>query len=118
MMDYFFDLFIFVSTEDIIVNEDAENMFIRNMVGIITLKRSQKWIKFFHRLTLGIVHKLPQRSKTSNMPIFLKTCKGGCDFKSWLQTPGGGGKVAVQVDQTLRKVLKYLKFCCSDVSSG
>ena len=56
MMDYFFDLFIFVSTEDIIVNEDAENMFIRNMVGIITLKRSQKWIKFSHRLTLGTVH--------------------------------------------------------------
>ena len=56
MMDYFLVLFIFVSTEDIIVNEYAEIMFIRNMVGIITLKRSQKWIKFFHRLTLGTVH--------------------------------------------------------------
>ena len=63
-------------------------------------------------------YKLPQRSKTSNMPMFLKTCKVGCDFKLWLQTPGGGGKVAVQADQTLCKVLKYLKFCCSDVSSG
>ena len=41
MMDYFLVLFIFVSTEDI-VNEDAENMLIRNIVGIITLKRSQK----------------------------------------------------------------------------
>ena len=50
MMDYF------VNTEDIIVNEDAENMFIRNIVGIITLKRSQKWIKFFQRLTLETVH--------------------------------------------------------------
>ena len=38
------------------VNEDAENMFIRNLVGIITLKRSPKWIKFFHHLTLGTVH--------------------------------------------------------------
>ena len=29
MMNYFLVLFVFVSTEDIIVNEDAENMFIR-----------------------------------------------------------------------------------------
>ena len=55
-MDCFLVLFIFVSTEDVIVNEDAENMFIRNMVDIITLNISQKWIKFFHRLTLGTVH--------------------------------------------------------------
>ena len=68
--------------------------------------------------TRNSTYKLPQRSKTSNMPMFLKTCKVGCDFKLWLQTPGGGGKVAVQADQTLCKVLKYLKFCCSDVSSG
>ena len=54
-MDYFLVLFIFVSTEHV-VNEDAENMFIQNMVGIITLKRGQKGIKFFHRLTLGTVH--------------------------------------------------------------
>ena len=40
--------------------------------------------------TRNSTYKLPQRSKTSNMPTFLKTCK----------------------------VLKYLTFCCSDVSSG
>ena len=68
--------------------------------------------------TRNSTYKLPQRSKTSNMPMFLKTCKVGCDFKLWLQTPGGGGKVAVQADQTLCKVLKYLKFCCSDVFFG
>ena len=67
--------------------------------------------------TRNSTYKLPQRSKTSNMPMFLKTCKVGCDFKLWLQTPGGGGKVAVQADQTLCKVLKYFKFCCNDVSS-
>ena len=50
MMDYFLVLFIFMSTEDI-VNEDAENIFIRNMVGIITLKRSQKWTKVFLSLS-------------------------------------------------------------------
>ena len=33
--------------------------------------------------------------------MFLKACKVGLDLKSWLQTPGGGGKVAVQADQTL-----------------
>ena len=48
---YFLVLFIFVSTEDIIVNEDAENMF-----GIFS-NRGQKWLKFFHHLTLGTVHK-------------------------------------------------------------
>ena len=50
--------------------------------------------------------------------MFLKTCKVRCDFKSWLKTPGGGGKVSVQADQTLCKVIKYLEFCCSDISSG
>ena len=68
--------------------------------------------------TRNTTYKSPQRSKISIMPMFLKTCKVGCDFKSWLQTPGGGEKTTVLADQTLCKVLKYLKFCCSDVSSG
>ena len=67
--------------------------------------------------TRNSTYKLSQRSKASNMPMFLQTCKVGCDFKSCLQTPGGGGKVGVQDDQTLCKVIKYLTFCCSDVSS-
>ena len=33
-----------------------------------------------------------------------------------VQTPGGGGKMTFQTDQTLCKVLKYLKFCFNDVS--
>ena len=53
--------------------------------------------------TRNSTYKLPQRSKTSNMSMFLKTCKVGSDFKLWLQTPGGGGKVDVQADQTLYK---------------
>ena len=32
--------------------------------------------------------------------------------------PGRGGEITVQADQTLCKVLKYLKFYCIDVSSG
>ena len=51
------------------------------------------------------------------MPMFLKTFKVGCDFKLWLQFPSGGGKMTVQADQTLCKVLKYLKFYCIDASS-
>ena len=39
-----------------IVNKDAEKMFIRNKVGITFSNRSQKWLKFFHRLILGTVH--------------------------------------------------------------
>ena len=68
--------------------------------------------------TRNSIYRLPHRSQTSNMPMFLKTCKVGCDFYLWLQTPGGGGKMTVQADQTLCKVLKYLSFCYSDVSSG
>ena len=52
------------------------------------------------------------------MPMFPKTCKIGCNFKSWLQTPGERGKMTVQADQTLCKVLKYLKVFCRDVSQG
>ena len=68
-MDYFLVLFLFVSTEDIIVNVDAENIvgIIQNIVGIIYSKRSQKWLflslqtgearnGFFYRLTLGTIH--------------------------------------------------------------
>ena len=53
--------------------------------------------------TKSSTYKLHQRSKTSNMSMFLKTGKVGCDFKLWLQTPGGGGRVDVQADQTLYK---------------
>ena len=61
-------------------------------------------------------YQLPKRVKTSNMPMFLKTCVVGVNFKKWLQSPGGGGKGESQADQLLCKVLKYLKYCCADVS--
>ena len=48
--------------------------------------------------------------------MFLKTCVVGENFKKLLQSPGGGGKGESQADQLLCKVLKYLKFCCADVS--
>ena len=54
--------------------------------------------------------------KTSNMPLFLKACVVGVNFKKWLQSLGGGGKSENQADQLLYKVLKYLKYCCADVS--
>ena len=39
------------------------------------------------------------------------------DFKSWLKSPGGGGKNDSNADQITCKVLKYVKFCSEDVSS-
>ena len=50
------------------------------------------------------------------MPMLLKTCVVGVNFKKWLQNPGGGGKGESQADQLLCKVLKYLKYCCAGVS--
>ena len=61
-------------------------------------------------------HELPKRVKTSNMPMFLKTCVVGVNFKKCLQSPGGGGKDESQADQLLCKALKYLKYCFADVS--
>ena len=37
-------------------------------------------------------YQLPKRVKSSNMPMFLKTCMIGVNFKKWLQSPGGGRK--------------------------
>ena len=61
-------------------------------------------------------YELRRKAKTSQMPTFAKTCTVGKQFKGWLQSPGGGGKMHSQADQTLSRILKYLKFCCSDVS--
>ena len=61
-------------------------------------------------------YQLPKRVRTSNMPMFLKTCVAGENFKKWLQSSGGGGKGKSQADQLLCKVLRYLKYCCADVS--
>ena len=68
----------------------------------------------FHTRTSN--YQLPTRVKTSNMPSFKKTCVVGVNFKKWLQSPGGGGKGESQADQLLCRVLKYLKYCCADVS--
>ena len=56
MMDYFLVLLTFKSKNDIVVNKDAENMFIGNTIGIISSKISQKCLKFSYRLTLVRVH--------------------------------------------------------------
>ena len=61
-------------------------------------------------------YQLPKRVRASNMPTFLKTCVVRENFKKWLQSPSGGGKSESQADQLLCKVLKYLKYCCADVS--
>ena len=50
------------------------------------------------------------------MPVFLKTCVVGVNFKKWLESPSGSGNGQNQADQLLSKVLKNLKYCCADVS--
>ena len=61
-------------------------------------------------------YQLLKRVKTSNMSMFLKTCVVGVNLKKWLQRPSGGGKGKSEADQLLCKFLKYLKYCCADVS--
>ena len=56
-MDYFLVLFTFMSIECILLNEDAENMFIGNRVSIISSGRNQIWAELFHHLTLVTVYK-------------------------------------------------------------
>ena len=58
------------------------------------------------------------KSNTRNIPMFLKSCTLHKTFKRWLMSAGGGLKSDVQADQISCRVLKYLKFCCSDSSSA
>ena len=65
--------------------------------------------------------KMPQKAKrncTSKMPMFLSSCTVAVRFEKWMRTPGGGGKNVSQAEQICHKVLKYLKFCCSDVCTS
>ena len=55
-----------------------------------------------------------KRSKTSDIPMFLKSCSIHKTFKSWLTSPAGGLKSNIQAEQISCRVMKYLKFCCQD----
>ena len=56
-----------------------------------------------------------RRSQTSSMPMSSLSCTISVSFRKWIQSPGGGGKGPNQSSQITSKVLKYFKFCCSDV---
>ena len=58
--------------------------------------------------------KKTKRSKTFEMPSFLKNCTFDKEFKNWLHSPVGGMKSWTQSSQISTRVLKYLKFCCQD----
>ena len=47
---------------------------------------------------------LPSRVKTSNMPMFLKTCVVGMNFKEWLQNP------VVEEKKNVRHISYFAKF--------
>ena len=61
-------------------------------------------------------YQLAKQVKTSNMPMFLKTCVVGVNFKKLLQSPRRGRRGKNQANQLLYKVLEHLKYCCADVS--
>ena len=45
--------------------------------------------------------------------MFLRMCRLAVTFQTWLKSPDGGGKHLYRP-----KVLKYTKFCCSNVSTS
>ena len=57
-----------------------------------------------------------KRSYTRKMIHFPKTCSIGIKFNHWLTSPGGGCKSHAQADSLVIKILKFLKYCCDDVS--
>ena len=67
-----------------LVNEDAETVYTKHVWYYYSEEKPEMDIVFPSLNTRNSTYKLPQRSKTSNMSMFLKTCKVGCDFKLWL----------------------------------
>ena len=57
-------------------------------------------------------YQLPKRVKTSKVPLFLKTCMVGLNFKKMFQSLGGEGKGESQADQLLCKVFEVLLCRC------
>jgi len=55
-----------------------------------------------------------KRSKTTQIPMFVKGCNFDRLFKGWLCSPRGGLKSYSQSSQISTRVLKFLKFCCHD----
>ena len=118
-MDYFHVLFTFMSIECILLNEDAENMFIADRVSIISSGRNQQWAKLFHHLRLVTVNKsYLNKAKHQTCQGFWRLVKSESDFKSCVHILGKGGKTAIPANQKLYKGLKYSEFCCRNVFSG
>ena len=60
-------------------------------------------------------YQVPMRVKAVNMPMFLKTCVVGVNFKNGYKATVVEEKVKVR-QISYFAVLKYLKYCCADVS--
>lgn len=58
------------------------------------------------------------RIKSSDMPSFSEKCRIAQDFVNWICSAGGGGKDKNQAQQLCKKILKYAKYCCSDVDES
>ena len=60
----------------------------------------------------------PTRTKTWDMPSFSNKCRLAQDFVTWISSAGGGGKDKSQADQIIKKILKFAKYCCSDLDES
>ena len=60
---------------------------------------------FPHLNTTGSKMMRSKRSSTSKMPVFNKSCALSVAFKTWLASPGGGGKSYNQADQLVLSLI-------------
>lgn len=60
----------------------------------------------------------PTRSKAWDMPSFSDKCPVAQDFVNWICSAGGGGKDKNQAQQLCKKILKFAKYCCSDIDDS
>ena len=68
---------------------------------------------------LSLTNKIsPTRTKTWDMPSFPDKCTIAQDFVTWICSAGGGGKDRNQGQQICKKILKFAKYCCSDLDDA
>ena len=60
----------------------------------------------------------PTRGTSAKMPCFEKNNRVAVNFTRWITSLGGGGKGKEQARQIVTRILKFLKFACSDQDSS
>ena len=60
----------------------------------------------------------PSRSKSWDMPSFSEKCRIAQEFINWICSAGGGRKDKNQAQQICKKILKFAKYCCTDMDES